>query len=70
MKKTLIILVYFPFSVYASFPVSNSLTGNTDPSTDSWIPLIFAFWLLIIIIPIILIRHIIIKKNQAKNKPN
>ncbi len=66
MKKLLIILVYLPISLFASFPVSKSMVLNSEPSTDSWIPLIIFFWLLLIMIPIILIRFIIKKINIKK----
>ena len=54
---------------FASFPIDNSIvSANTDPTTDSWIPIIIVFWLLVIIIPIILIRFV--KRSLKRNKDN
>ena len=51
---------------YASFPIYNNIvSANNDPTTDSWIPIIIAFWLLIISIPIIIIRFMM-KKFKKK----
>ena len=66
MKKLillLITLITFTNVSYASFPIDNN-----DPTTDSWIPIIIVFWLLVIIIPIILIRFV--KRNLKRNKDN
>jgi len=65
MQKLLLILLCFPIIVFASFPISSSIVVNSEPSTDSWLPLIISFWLLVIIIPILTIRFIrkrIVKK--------
>ena len=54
---------------YASFPIDNNIiSANNDPTTDSWIPIIILFWLLVIIIPIIIIRFI--KRSLKRNKDN
>ena len=69
MKNTLCFLftlLTFTNVSYASFPIDNNISANNDPTTDSWIPIIIVFWLLIIIIPIIIIRFIM--KKFKKNK--
>ena len=66
MKKLLLILLCLPMIVCASFPISSSIVVNSEPSTDSWLPLIISFWLLVIIIPILIIRFI--RKRLLKNK--
>jgi len=69
MKKLLLILLCLPRLLYASFPISSSIVVNAEPSTDSWMPLIISFWLLVIIIPIIIIRFVkkkISKKQELK----
>jgi len=72
MKKLLLLLITlttFTNVSYASFPISkNVISVNSDPTTDSWIPIIIAFWLLLIIVSVILIR--IIKRGFNKNKDN
>ena len=65
----LIILIILTNVSYASFPIDNSaVSANTDPTTDSWIPIVIVFWLLIIIIPTILIRFV--KRSLKRNKDN
>ena len=66
MKKLLLILLGLPLVLCASFPISSSIVVNSEPSTDSWLPLIISFWLLVIIIPILIIRFI--SKRILKNK--
>ncbi len=66
MKKLLLILLCLPMILCASFPTSSSIVVNSEPSTDSWLPLIISFWLLVIIIPILLIRFT--RKRILKNK--
>ena len=71
MSKKLILLIItltsFTNVSYASFPIAKSVKSvNYDPTTDSWIPIIIAFWSLIIIILMILVR--IIKRFFNKNK--
>jgi len=72
MKKLiflLITLITLTNVSYASFPTDNSaVSANTDPTTDSWIPIVIVFWLLVIIIPIILIRSV--KRSLKRNKDN
>jgi len=58
MKKLLLILLCLPLIICASFPISSSIVINSEPSNDSWLPLIISFWLLVIIIPILIIRFI------------
>ena len=66
MKKLVAIFLFLPRLVFSSFPAFNSIVVNSEPSTDSWIPLIISFWLLVIIIPILIIRFI--RKRILKNK--
>ena len=70
MKKFLLLVITlttFTNVSYASFPIAKSVISvNYDPTTDSWIPIIIAFWSLLIIILVILIR--IIKRLFNKNK--
>ena len=66
MKKIFLILFCLPMILCASFPISSSIVVNSEPSTDSWLPLIISFWLLVIIIPILIIRFI--RKRIFKNK--
>ena len=72
MKKLILFLITiltFTNISYASFPIDNSaVSANTDPTTDSWIPIVIVFWLLVIIIPIILIRFV--KRSLKRNKDN
>ena len=72
MKKLLLLLIMLITLTnvsYASFPIDNSaVSTNTDPTTDSWIPIAIVFWLLVIIIPIILIRFV--KRSLQRNKNN
>jgi len=67
MKKLVLILIQLFYSLYglASFPV---VSRPSDPTTDSWIPIVIVFWLLVIIIPIILIRFV--KRSLKRNKDN
>ena len=61
-----ITLITFINVSYASFPIDNNIISpNNDPTTDSWIPIIIVFWLLIISIPIIIIRFMM-KKFKKK----
>ncbi|MBT4344632.1 MAG: hypothetical protein HOD68_01040 [Flavobacteriales bacterium] len=61
-----ITLITFISVSYASFPIDNNIiSANNDPTTDSWIPIIIVFWLLIISIPIIIIRFVM-KKFKKK----
>jgi hypothetical protein len=70
MKKLILLLITLTTLTnvsYASFPIAKSVISvNYDPTTDSWIPIIIAFWSLLIIILVILIR--IIKRLFNKNK--
>lgn len=70
MKKLILLLITISSLIhvsYASFPIEKSeISVNYDPTTDSWIPIIIAFWSLIIIILMILVR--IIKRLFNKNK--
>ena len=70
MKKLILLLITISSLThvsYASFPIAKSVISvNYDPTTDSWIPIIIAFWSLLIIILVILIR--IIKRLFNKNK--
>jgi len=70
MKKLILLLITISSLThvsYASFPITKSVISvNYDPTTDSWIPIIIAFWSLLIIILVILIR--IIKRLFNKNK--
>ena len=72
MKKLVLLLIAlttFANVSYASFPIDNSaVSANTDPTTDSWIPIVIVFWLLVIIIHIILIRFV--KRSLKRNKDN
>jgi len=69
MKKLLLLLITIITLTnlsYASFPIYNNIiSANNDPTTDSWIPIIIVFWLLIISIPIIIIRFMM-KKFKKK----
>jgi len=66
MKKLVLLLIIFTTLInisFASFPIDNNIiSDNNDPTTDSWIPIIIVFWLLVIIIPIMLIRFV--KRNK------
>ena len=70
MKKLIFLLITLITLInlsYASFPIDNSaVSANTDPTTDSWIPIVIVFWLLVIIMPIILIRFV--KRSLKRNK--
>ena len=70
MKKLILLLITISSLIhvsYASFPIEKSeISVNYDPTTDSWIPIIIAFWSLLIIILMILAR--IIKRLFNKNK--
>ena len=55
---------YFNFNLFTSFPIHEKVNLNSDPSTDSWLPLILIFWLSVLLIPITLIR--IIRKLSVK----
>ena len=68
MKKLILFfLVAFNNFIYASFPVYDSIEIiNTDPTTDSWIPIIILFWLLVLSIPFLVVRFI--KKNVNRDK--
>ncbi len=66
MKKLLLILIALPMILCASFPISSSIVVNSEPSTDSWLPLIITFWLLVISVPILIIRFM--RKRILKNK--
>ena len=72
MKKLLLLLITLITLTnvsYASFPIDNSaVSANNDPTTDSWIPIVIVFWLLVIITPIILIRFV--KRSLKRNKDN
>ena len=70
MRILVVLIIQLLCSLYtfASFPVVNSITTNADPTTDSWLPIIVVFWLLVIIIPIILIRFV--KRNLKRKKDN
>ena len=77
MKKLILLLIALTTLTnvsYASFPVVEVeqteivVSANTDPTTDSWIPIVIVFWLLVIIIPIILIRFV--KRSLKRNKDN
>jgi len=70
-KLTLLLMTLITLTnlSYASFPIDNSaVSTNTDPTTDSWIPIVIVFWLLVIITPIILIRFV--KRSLKRNKDN
>jgi len=72
MKKLILLIITITTLTnmsYASFPIDNNIiSANNDPTTDSWIPIIILFWLLVIIIPIIIIRFI--KRSLKRNKDN
>jgi heme/copper-type cytochrome/quinol oxidase subunit 2 len=72
MKKLIFLLITLITLInvsYASFPIDNSaVSDNNDPTTDSWIPIVIVFWLLVIITPIILIRFV--KRSLKRNKDN
>ena len=69
MKKLILLIITITTLTnmsYASFPIDNNIiSANNDQTTDSWIPIIIVFWLLIISIPIIIIRFIM-KKFKKK----
>ena len=70
MKKLILLLITISSLIhvsYASFPIAKSeISVNYDPTTDSWIPIIIAFWSLLIIILMILVRIIKILFNKNK----
>ena len=69
MRRLILLLIIFISLInqsFASFPIDkNVITSNNDPTTDSWMPIIIVFWLLILIIPIFLIRF---AKRTLKRK--
>ena len=68
MKKLIFLLITLITLInvsYASFPIDNSAVSA---NTDSWIPIVIVFWLLVMIIPIILIRFV--KRSLKRNKDN
>ena len=69
MKIRILLLIIFTTLMnqgFASFPIDNDVVGsNNDPTTDSWIPIVIALWLLILTILILLIR--LVKRSLKRN---
>ena len=60
MKKLILLLITLTTFVnvsYASFPISTgSVNEKLDPTTDSWIPIIIAFWSIVILLVVLIIK--------------
>ena len=60
MKKLILLLITlttFVNASYASFPISiGSVNEKLDPTTDSWIPIIIAFWSIVILLVVLIIK--------------